>query len=129
MDVTSLENFLPCPSFIMLFFPPWLLIYHQFILTWIRTSLNEMFLTTICPMYRVSYPHLLFFILEPLIYKVGFYMRHLDYGLRLPADSFFLEVLCSYGLHLIQLCPNVVSKVISFEVFCVVLHIPLHVPL
>lgn len=66
-------------------------------------------------------------ILKPLASKVGFYLRHLVCGLRLPPNSFFLEVLCLYGIHLIQLCHNVVSEFIVFEVFCVSYHIPLNV--
>lgn len=58
-------------------------------------------------------------ILDPPIGKVGFYLRHVVYCLRLPPSPFFREVLFSYGIHLIQLCPKVLSKVIAFEVFCV----------
>lgn len=32
--------------------------------------------------------------------KVGFYLRHLVCGLRLPPSHFFLEVLCFYKVHL-----------------------------
>lgn len=68
-------------------------------------------------------------ILEPLAGNVGFYLRHLVSGLRLPPRSFFIEVLYSYGAHLIHLYPKVVSKVITFEVFCVSSHILLYVSL
>lgn len=42
--------------------------------------------------------------------KVGFYLRHLFCGLRLPPYSFFLVVLCFYKVHLVQLCPNAVLR-------------------
>ncbi|CAH1432830.1 unnamed protein product [Lactuca virosa] len=68
-------------------------------------------------------------LLEALIGKIGFYLRYLIYRLRLPATSLFLEVLCLYGIHLIQLSPNGVSKVITFYLFYVSSYIPLKVSL
>ncbi|CAH1446763.1 unnamed protein product [Lactuca virosa] len=62
--------------------------------------------------------------------KVGFYLRHLMCGLLLPPSRFFLEVLCYYKVHLVQLFPNAVSKIVTFEVFfCVAHEIPLDVSL
>lgn len=57
-------------------------------------------------------------ILDARCGKVGFHLRHLVYGLRLPLSSVFLEVLCFYKVLLVKLCPNVLSKVLTFEVFC-----------
>ncbi|CAH1421096.1 unnamed protein product [Lactuca virosa] len=61
--------------------------------------------------------------------KVGFYLQHLACGLWLPPSCFFLEVLCFYKVHLIQLFLNAVSKIVTFEVFCVAHEIPLDVSL
>ncbi|CAH1442929.1 unnamed protein product [Lactuca virosa] len=46
--------------------------------------------------------HLLLFLMPPPG-KVGFYLRHLVCGLRLPPSRFFLEVLCYYKVHLVKL--------------------------
>ncbi|CAH1426463.1 unnamed protein product [Lactuca virosa] len=59
--------------------------------------------------------------------KIGFYLRHLVCGLWLPSSWFFLEVLFYYKVHLVQLCLNAVSKIVTFEVFCVAYEIPLDV--
>ena len=40
--------------------------------------------------------------------KIGFYLRHLICGLRLPPSHFLLEVLWFYKVHLVHLCPNAV---------------------
>ncbi|CAH1449424.1 unnamed protein product [Lactuca virosa] len=68
-------------------------------------------------------------VIDPPCSKVGLYLRHIVYGLRLHPSSFFLEVLCFYKVHLVKLCPNVVSKVLTFKVFCVAHEIPLDVAL
>lgn len=38
-------------------------------------------------------------------------------GMSHPPRSFFLEIMCSYGILMIQLYTNVISKFIAFEVF------------
>lgn len=64
-------------------------------------------------------------VLDALFDKVGFDLRHLVYGLKLPMSSFFLEVLCFYKVHHVKLYPNSMSKVLTLEVFCVAHKIPL----
>ncbi|CAI9273962.1 unnamed protein product [Lactuca saligna] len=61
--------------------------------------------------------------------KVGFYLRHLVCGLWLPPSRIILKVLYFYKLHLVQLCPNAASNIVTFEVFYVSHKIPLHVSL
>ncbi|CAH1439236.1 unnamed protein product [Lactuca virosa] len=69
------------------------------------------------------------FVLDAPTGKIGFYLRHVVYGLHLPSSRFFLEVLCFYKVHLVQLCPNVVSKIVTFKVFCIAHEISLDVTL
>lgn len=69
------------------------------------------------------------FVLEDPPGKIEFYLRHLVCGLMLPPSCFFLKVLCLYVVHIVQLCPNTVSKIVTYEVFCVAHTIPLNVSL
>lgn len=50
-------------------------------------------------------------------------------GLRLPHSSLFLEVLDLYTVHPVQRCPNVVSRMLTFEAFSMSHHILLKVVL
>ena len=50
--------------------------------------------------------------------KIGVYVYHLDAGYRLPTSDFMAALLSHYRVHLHQLVPNGVSKVVAFEMLC-----------
>lgn len=81
------------------------------------------------PILGFQIPSSLSSVLDAPFGKVGFYLSHLVCGLRLTSSSFFLEVFRFYKVHLVQLFPNAISKVLTFEVFCVAHEIPLDVTL
>lgn len=49
--------------------------------------------------------------------KVGFYLRYLVWGLRLPPTSFFLDVLCFYVIHLFNFSPMVCQKSLLLRLY------------
>ena len=50
--------------------------------------------------------------------KIGVYAHHLDAGYRLPTSDFMSALLSHYRVHLHQLVPNGVSKIVAFEMLC-----------
>ncbi|CAI9286568.1 unnamed protein product [Lactuca saligna] len=57
-------------------------------------------------------------IMSPPLGKVGIYQKTLDAGLRLPLTKFQDEVLPKDGCSIQMLTPNVVNKVVAFEMIC-----------
>lgn len=57
-------------------------------------------------------------ILSPPPGKVGVYLKTLDSGLRLPLTDFQHEIFLKNGCSIQMLTPNVVNKVVAFEVIC-----------
>ena len=44
----------------------------------------------------------------------GVYHQHLKAGLRIPAKPFIFEVVNYYGVHILQMAPNAMRKIIGF---------------
>ncbi|KAI3751906.1 hypothetical protein L2E82_22999 [Cichorium intybus] len=55
--------------------------------------------------------------------KIGMYLKHFEVGYRLPTSDFFMEVHDHYHVHVHQLVPNGVNKVIAFELLSRVVHL------
>ncbi|CAI9292904.1 unnamed protein product [Lactuca saligna] len=50
--------------------------------------------------------------------KVGIYLEHFDDGYRLPSSDFLLELLDHHKIHIDQLVPNDVNKIVTLELLC-----------
>ncbi|KAI3523813.1 hypothetical protein L1887_02238 [Cichorium endivia] len=55
--------------------------------------------------------------------KIGMYLKHFEAGYRLPISDFFREVLDYYHVHIHQLVPNGVNKVVVFELLSRPVHL------
>ncbi|CAH1440448.1 unnamed protein product [Lactuca virosa] len=56
--------------------------------------------------------------INPHAGKIGIYVKHFDDGYRIPKCDFFREVLHHHKVHINQLVPNRVNKVVAVEMLC-----------
>ncbi|CAI9276404.1 unnamed protein product [Lactuca saligna] len=66
----------------------------------------------------VEFPSLSSSISSPPPDKIGVFLKTLDVGIRFPLTDFQEEVLQKDGCSLQMLTPNVVNKVVAFEMIC-----------
>ncbi|CAH1414624.1 unnamed protein product [Lactuca virosa] len=72
----------------------------------------------LCPSDRVLLPSPTRHIKDPPLDKVGIYVKTMEAGLRFPISKFIEDLLSHYFIHISQLKPNVMFKIVAFELLC-----------
>lgn len=70
------------------------------------------------PEHGVQYPKKGAIISRPQEGKVRVPNPIFKVGLRLPTVDFFDDIMCKYGLSMDNLTPNIVNKIVGFELAC-----------
>ncbi|CAH1432849.1 unnamed protein product [Lactuca virosa] len=72
----------------------------------------------LCPLDGVFLPRPTQHMKDPPPDKVGIYVKTMEAGLRFPISKFLEDLFSHYFIHISQLKPNSMFKIVAFELMC-----------